>query len=219
LDEKAYGMTDQARFAVPTSRQRAYIAALLTALLLAQINQPYPDVAIFHHLPTMLLVVASPVLLRRWPLSDTAVGCLVAFLLIHTLGGRYTYVDVPYDAWAAALTVTSLSDAFGWSRNHYDRFAHLAYGALVMLPVAELAQRSGRGARGTLWAALAFVGATSALYEVFEWLLTFTVPPHLADQYNGQQGDMWDAQKDMALAGLGALAAWWPVMRRLRITV
>lgn len=26
-----------------------------------------------------------------------------------------------------------------------------------------------------------------------------------ADAYNGQQGDPWDAQKDMALAGLGAL--------------
>lgn len=28
-----------------------------------------------------------------------------------------------------------------------------------------------------------------------------------ADAYNGQQGDMWDAQKDMALAVLGAFAA------------
>ena len=25
------------------------------------------------------------------------------------------------------------------------------------------------------------------------------------DAYNGQQGDIWDAQKDMALAGFGAL--------------
>lgn len=31
-----------------------------------------------------------------------------------------------------------------------------------------------------------------------------------ADAYNGQQGDVWDPQKDMAMAGLGALvtAAW-----------
>ena len=26
-----------------------------------------------------------------------------------------------------------------------------------------------------------------------------------ADRYNGQQGDVWDAQKDMALATLGAI--------------
>jgi len=39
----------------------------------------------------------------------------------------------------------------------------------------------------------------------------------MADDYNGQQGDMWDAQKDMALAGLGALIAiGWAALRRKR---
>jgi putative membrane protein len=28
-----------------------------------------------------------------------------------------------------------------------------------------------------------------------------------ADYYNGQQGDIWDAQKDMAIAQLGSLMA------------
>ena len=31
--------------------------------------------------------------------------------------------------------------------------------------------------------------------------------PDMADAYNGQQGDLWDAQKDMALAMAGALCA------------
>lgn len=31
--------------------------------------------------------------------------------------------------------------------------------------------------------------------------------PDAADAYNGQQGDAWDAQKDMALALAGALVA------------
>lgn len=192
------------------------VGVLLAALLLAQIDAPFPDVALFHHLPTMLLIVASPALLRRWPLSDAALGCVVAFLLIHTLGGRYTYVYVPYDAWAVALTGSSLSDMFGWSRNHYDRFAHLAYGALLMLPVAEVARQSGLRRRGALWSALAFMSATSGLYEIFEWLLTFAVAPELADQYNGQQGDMWDAQRDMALALLGSLIVIPWLHRRLR---
>ncbi len=47
--------------------------------------------------------------------------------------------------------------------------------------------------------------AIGALYEIVEWLLTLTAPPAMADDYNGQQGDPWDAQKDMALAGVGAL--------------
>lgn len=201
--------------AAPSRLQRPLIGALLAALLLAQIGQPYPDVALFHHLPTMLLIVAAPALLRRWPLSDAALACIVVFLLIHTLGGRYTYVHVPYDDWIAALSGTTLSEAMGWSRNHYDRFAHLAYGALLMLPAGEVARRCGLEVRGALWAGMAFVLSTSALYEVFEWLLTFAVAPEQAENYNGQQGDMWDAQKDIALALFGALVAWWPARRRL----
>ena len=44
----------------------------------------------------------------------------------------------------------------------------------------------------------------SMLYELFEWLLTIVMESEVADYYNGQQGDVWDAQKDMALALLGS---------------
>lgn len=44
----------------------------------------------------------------------------------------------------------------------------------------------------------------SMIYELFEWLLTIVMTTEAANNYNGQQGDMWDAQKDMALALLGS---------------
>ena len=44
----------------------------------------------------------------------------------------------------------------------------------------------------------------SMFYEVFEWILTVIIPGEGATEYNGQQGDVWDAQKDMALAMLGS---------------
>ena len=44
----------------------------------------------------------------------------------------------------------------------------------------------------------------SLLYEVFEWMLTLFISGEGATDYNGQQGDIWDAQKDMALAMLGS---------------
>ena len=47
----------------------------------------------------------------------------------------------------------------------------------------------------------------SAVYEIFEWLLTVIMAPQHAEAYNGQQGDLWDAQKDMALAFVGSLCA------------
>lgn len=49
--------------------------------------------------------------------------------------------------------------------------------------------------------------AASALYEIFEWLLTVFMAGPDALAYNGQQGDPWDPQKDMAIAGLGGLVA------------
>ena len=64
------------------------------------------------------------------------------------------------------------------------------------------------------WQALLFFGAASALYEIFEWLLTLLVAPDMADAYNGQQGDPWDAQKDMALAMAGAAIACFAISLR-----
>nr|WP_188235586.1 DUF2238 domain-containing protein [Sphingopyxis sp. LK2115] len=187
--------------------QRRLIGLLLALLLIAQIDQPYPEVALLQHIPTMLLLVASPWLLRRWPLSTGSVACIALFLALHTLGGRYAYSNVPYDDWARALTGATLSDGLGWTRNHYDRLVHFAFGGLSAVPVAEVARRwGGLGARGAMLAVLGWVLAVSALYEVFEWLLTLAAAGETADRYNGQQGDMWDAQKDMALAALGAVA-------------
>lgn len=91
--------------------QRRLIGLLLVLLLVAQIDQPYPEVALLQHIPTMLLIVAAPWLLRRWPLSTASVACIVAFMALHTLGGRYAYSNVPYDDWARTLTGSTLSDA------------------------------------------------------------------------------------------------------------
>jgi putative membrane protein len=43
------------------------------------------------------------------------------------------------------------------------------------------------------------------VYEVFEWGISVFLSPQDVEAYNGQQGDYWDAQKDMALALLGAI--------------
>ena len=186
--------------------QRWMLGLLLAALLLAQIDQPYPEVALLQHIPTLLLLVASPWFLRRWPLSTASLACIALFMALHTLGGRYAYSNVPYDDWAHALTGSSLSDVCGWTRNHYDRLVHFAFGALSVVPVSEIARRwGGLGGRGAALTVIAWVLALSCLYEIFEWLLTIVAAGETADRYNGQQGDIWDAQKDMALAALGAI--------------
>ena len=52
--------------------------------------------------------------------------------------------------------------------------------------------------------AVEFILASSLLFELAEWLGAVTLAPEFADTYLGQQGDAWDAHKDMALAAAGA---------------
>ncbi|MDQ4087074.1 MAG: DUF2238 domain-containing protein [Pseudomonadota bacterium] len=188
--------------------QRWFLGVLAALLLAAQVKQPFPGTAPLHHLPTLALLLTAPYALHRWPMSNAAVAFVVLFFVLHTIGGRYTYIAVPYDAVAQSIFGTSISNAFGWTRNQYDRLVHLAYGLLAVLPVSEGLQRhAGLTRRTAIYIAVESVLAVSLLYEVFEWLLTLTMHGPLAAAYNGQQGDMWDAQKDMALAAAGAAVA------------
>lgn len=185
--------------------QQWMIGLLAAAVVAVNVDQPYPELAPLQHAPTVLLTLAAPWMLRRWPLSTASVTALWLFLLAHTLGGRYIYSYVPYDLWARELTGETFSGRFGWSRNHYDRLIHFLFGALCTLPVREVLVRwNGLTSRLALFIAFAVVGLVSTLYEIFEWLLTIVAAGHTADYYNGQQGDSWDPQKDMALAQLGS---------------
>ncbi len=165
--------------------------------------------------PVLALVAAAPWLLRHWPLSDRSVGCITAFLLLHLFAARWTYSGVPYRAWGQAVAGVDIDALFGFERNMFDRLVHFAFGLLAMRPLAEgFARYGGLFRRMAVFAALSAVLAVSALYEIFEWLLAVAMDPAAAEAYNGQQGDVFDAPKDMAMATLGAGA--WLALRRWR---
>ncbi len=195
--------------------QRLILALVAVAAGLSLIGSPYPDLAPLQNIPTLVIAASLALLLRRWPLPTSAVVCLAAFLLLHTLGGRYAYSYVPYDRWLEAIGLPSLSSQFGLQRNGYDRLVHLAFGLLLVHPISRLLTRHCAVRPGlAIYVAVEFVLAGSALYEIFEWLLTLCLAGPAADQYNGQQGDIWDTQKDMACAGVGAIvAAIWLIVR------
>ncbi|WP_285709337.1 DUF2238 domain-containing protein [Erythrobacter oryzae] len=147
--------------------------------------------------------------LARAPISNASAASIAAFVLLHLVAARWSYSFVPYDAWVPALAT---------ERNHFDRLVHFAFGALAMAPMVESGVRYwGLSSRMALVFAITFVLAVGGLYEIFEWSLTLALAPEDAGAYNGEQGDMFDAQKDMALAGLGAVlvaplvrgARWW----------
>jgi putative membrane protein len=201
--------------ALPTA-VRWMLALLLVAVGLANVDQPFPDLAPLQHIPTVVLVFTAPLLLRRWPISTACVVALWVFMLLHTLAGRYIYSYVPYDAWLKACTGTTLSALTGWNRNGFDRLVHFSFGLLWTLPVRQaMVRRHGVDPKLALFIAFAFIGLVSAAYEIFEWLLTLLLAGDMANDYNGQQGDIWDTQKDMAMALIGSvLAMVWARVRR-----
>jgi len=141
---------------------------------------------------------------RRLPFSTTAWCLLFGFLALHEIGSHYTYSLVPWMEWSRAL----LGWAPDWSRNHYDRLLHLAFGLMLTRPIAELLA-APLGASPVLRRVLPIccIATGSLIYELLEWSAASVFDPELGIAFLGAQGDPWDAQKDMALALAGSVLA------------
>jgi putative membrane protein len=99
-----------------------------------------------------------------------------------------------------------VNQTFGFERNHYDRLVHFSYGLLVAVPIQEFERRHLHlSAVASSVLAVECILATSAAYELIEWLVSVFFAPDWADSFLGLQGDIFDAQKDMALATIGAV--------------
>jgi putative membrane protein len=143
---------------------------------------------------------------RRLMLSRLSYLLIFLFLSLHLLGAHYTYALVPYDSWFESLTGRTFNSLLGWDRNNFDRVVHFCYGSLLTYPIREVFQRVVR-LRG-FWGyffPLDVAMSTSMMYELIEWGAAALFGGDLGQAYLGTQGDAWDAQKDMALASLGAL--------------
>jgi putative membrane protein len=155
------------------------------------------------------LVVSHRVL----PLSVVSYLLIGAFIMLHTVGAHYTYARVPLGNW--------LSLFLAEGRNDYDRMVHFAFGFLLAAPIREAFARVAN-ARGLLlyYLPVMTIVGLSSLWEILESWVAQVVSPELGAAYLGSQGDVWDAQKDMAAALYGVLL-WlalsvWAQRRRAR---
>ncbi|MDF8332697.1 DUF2238 domain-containing protein [Novosphingobium cyanobacteriorum] len=188
--------------------QAALFAITAAWSLICLLDTPYPALAPLQNLPTLAIIAILVWLARKPTLPTSAIACTCLFLALHALGGRYIYSYVPYDAWAQTMGLPEPGKLLGLQRNSYDRVVHFGFGLLWVHPISSwLNRRWGISLRLATYIAVEFVLAGSALYEIFEWLLTLSMAGPDADAYNGQQGDVWDAQKDMACATVGAFSA------------
>ncbi|MBI2624155.1 DUF2238 domain-containing protein [Candidatus Parcubacteria bacterium] len=176
----------------------------------AAINPLLPDGWL---LENYLVFIFVPIILisgHYFRLSNVSYTLITIFMILHVVGSHYTYAQVPFGY--------ALQQWFGESRNMYDRLVHFSFGLLLAYPIREVFVRLTR-VKG-FWGYYLPLDVTlsfSAAYEIIEWLTAQRVDPASGLAFLGAQGDVWDAQKDMTVAAIGAVIAmltiaainWW----------
>jgi len=151
--------------------------------------------------PGLIEIAALAATFRRRPLSHLVYVTVFLHVLVLIYGGYYTYALTPLGNWA--------KEAFGWSRNHYDRVGHVALGVFPVLLARELLLRTSplRPGKWLVALSVSLVFSFAAFWELLEWWVTLIVASDVGQAFLGSQGDVWDAQWDMLLALLGAGAS------------
>jgi putative membrane protein len=197
-------------FSKPSAFHLYWLAVLVVGCGLASIHPLEFPAYLLHQAGTLIGILIILGLTYHRSVSRMGFALSIIFLLIHVLGAHYLYSYVPYNDWSKQLFYFDLNAYFGWSRNMYDRLVHVSYGLLLYKIIFDCFSvwlpKAGRGQIALL--VIQFVMASSMFYELIEWVIAIDMSPKDAENYNGQQGDVWDAQKDMAVATLGAIAAW-----------
>ncbi len=150
--------------------------------------------------PAIIGGIVLAVTWQRFRLTPLTYGLILIHCIILMIGGHYTYAEVPFFDW--------LGNAFGWTRNNYDKVGHFAQGFVPAVIARELFIRKtvikGRGWLNFLIVCCCL--AISAFYELIEWWAAL-LTGESAEAFLGTQGYMWDTQSDMALALLGTVCA------------
>lgn len=188
----------------------ACIAILAMMIGIASINPLEMQSYLLHQVGTILMLIALFYGNAKVQLHNLSFILYCSFLAVHILAAHYLYSYVPYNDWSKAVFNVDLNAFFGWQRNMYDRFVHFAYGLLLYPFFYQIFQHWLKPLSSPFKIAMIcimWVMASSMFYELIEWWIAIGLSPEQAENYNGQQGDIWDAHQDMFIAILGSIIA------------
>lgn len=150
--------------------------------------------------PALLGLIIVLATARRFPLTPLLCILLSLHAMLLLIGAHYTYAEVPPFNW--------LRDTFDLTRNHYDRLGHFMQGFVPALTARELLLRTSPLKPGKWLFAIITLGCLgiSAAYELIEWAVSVNTGDR-STAFLGTQGDVWDTQKDMLMALIGAITS------------
>ena len=148
--------------------------------------------------PVVIIFTLLVVTFTTFRFSNTAYALLSIWIFWHTVGGHYTFANVPF-GW--------MSDILGSERNHFDRIGHFVIGFYAFAMAEWLLRKRLCGLKLALVFSLFFIMSVAAAFEIIEWWYAVLEGGEAGVEFLGSQGDIWDAQKDMLSDTLGAIAS------------
>lgn len=149
---------------------------------------------------TVIALLFLIITYKKYRFSNFSYFLICIFLCLHVYGSKYTYADNLFGYWLQAKLDTT--------RNQYDRIVHFSFGLLLYYPLQELLSKWIKLPKYlALKLPVLIIISASSLYEIIEWLVADKFFVAEGASYLGLQGDVWDSQKDMAVAFLGAVLA------------
>jgi len=195
-----------------SSRELKKLFTVLVLIILAALScisppRSFGDV-LLNHVGTVLVLLLLVLDIYKRFLSYPSFLGIALFCAFHILGARYLYSFVPYNEWSVTVFGWDMDAYFNFTRNHYDRLVHFIFGILIFPFLLEWFSRKNKMQyRHAILFAWLTLQSFSMIYELIEWCVALLFSVKSAENYNGQQGDVWDAHKDMALALLGSTMA------------
>ncbi|GIU00263.1 hypothetical protein TSL6_07690 [Sulfurovum sp. TSL6] len=181
---------------MPKSHKLIYTIYLVIWVIMA-INPKYPADWLIEN---VLIFICVPFIIwmdTKHQFTLLSMIFLLIFSSLHSLGSHYTYSEMVH--------FNTITQFFGFERNHFDRLVHFLFGLLLFRVLFEMIAPSTTTVKTALLFTFTMILSISTLYELLEWLAVVILHPELGMAFLGTQGDIWDAHKDSALAMTGAL--------------
>lgn len=156
------------------------------------------EVWIAEIIPVVIIFFALVITFKKFRFSNVAYGLLGLWLFWHTVGGHYTFANVPF-GW--------VNDFLGSERNHFDRVGHFVIGFYAFAMAEWLLRKKLCGFKLAVIFSVFFIMSVAAAYEIIEWWYAVAEGGGAGVEFLGSQGDIWDAQKDMLSDTLGAITS------------
>lgn len=178
---------------------QVYLLLFLLFWIATYLHTPNRENWFTENVLTFLFFLTLSISHKKFIFSDLSYTMMTIYLLLHIYGAEYTYAENPFGYW--------IKDIFLLNRNYYDRIVHCSFGMLLTYPMRDYFKNHFDWPNWVCWTLPCEITLSfSAMYELLEWLVADIFFPSEGIAYLGTQGDIWDAQKDMGIAFVGAVS-------------